>query len=91
MAEAPEHKDPNQSYSRLLGQASGPRAGLPEPLLGQLGRDAQPTSGLTRKLKSKLKCWSVFGRFPATLGPRTPLNGPGSKTGAERAYNQPWK
>ena len=47
------------------------------------------TSGLNRKLKSRLKFWPVFGRFPAKLGPRTPLNGPGSKNGAERTYNQP--
>ncbi len=47
------------------------------------------TSGLNRKLKYKLKCWSVFGRFPAKLGPRTPSDGSGSKKGAERTYDQP--
>ena len=50
-----------------------------------------PTSGLNRKIKSTLRCWSVLGRFPAKRGPRTPLNGPGSKNDAERAYNQPRK
>ena len=47
------------------------------------------TSGLNRKLKSRLKFWSVFGRFPAKLGPRTPLNGSGLKNGAEGTYNEP--
>ncbi len=56
-------------------------------LAGQRG--AELTSGLDRKLKYRLKFWSVFGRFPAKLGPKTPLNGPGSKHGAERTYNQP--
>ncbi len=42
------------------------------------------TSGLNRILKYRLKFWSVFERFPAKLGPRTSLNGSGSKHGAER-------
>ncbi len=41
------------------------------------------TSGLNKKIKYRLKCWSVFGRFPAKLGPRTPPDGSGSKNGAE--------
>jgi hypothetical protein len=32
---------------------------------------------------------SVLGRFPAKLGPGTPLNKSGSKNGAERTSNQP--
>ncbi len=31
--------------------------------------------------------YSVFGRFPAELGPETPSNGSGSKNGAERTQN----
>ncbi len=31
------------------------------------------TSGLNRKLKHRLKFWSVFGHFPAKLGPQDPL------------------
>ncbi len=46
--------------------------------------DVVLTSGLNRKLKYR----SVFGSFPAKLGPRTPLNGSGSKNGAERTHNQ---
>ncbi len=45
------------------------------------------TIGLDRKLKYKLKFWSVLGRFPAKLGPRTPPDGSGSKNGAERTHN----
>ncbi len=52
---------------------------------------AQLTSGLDRKLKSRLKFWSVLGRFPAQLGPKTPPDGSGSKNGAERTQNPPMK
>ncbi len=48
------------------------------------GTGTIPTSGLNRKLKYRLKCWSVFGRFPAKLGPRISLNGSGSENGAKR-------
>ncbi len=66
-----------------------------EPALGQLpgGKqkeaaaesfEHQLTSGLNRKLKYKSKFWSVLGRFPAKLGPKTPPDGSGSENGAER-------
>ena len=41
-------------------------------------------SGLARKLKYRLNCWSIFGRFPAKVGPRIPPDGSGSKKGAKR-------
>ncbi len=47
-----------------------------------------PPSGLNWKLKSRLKFLVALGRFPAKLGPRTPVNGSGSKNGAELTYNQ---
>ncbi len=58
----------------------------PIPFKRSVGPDML-TSGLTRKLASKFKFWSVFGRFPAKLGPRTPLNRSGSTNGEERTSN----
>ncbi len=74
-------------------RAPHPRAQNRPPEGRERGLPAIPntfrTSGLNRKLKYRLKCWWLFGRFPAKLGPKTPLNGSGSKNGAERTYNQP--
>ncbi len=47
-------------------------------------RDICLLAVLIRKPKYRLKFWWVFGRFPAKLGPKTPLNGPGSKNGVKR-------
>ncbi len=41
-----------------------------------------------RKHKSQFVV-SVLGRFPAKLGPKTPLDGPGSKKGVENNRNHP--
>ncbi len=42
------------------------------------------SGGRKQKLKSRFLYWSIFGRFPAKLGPRTPPDGAGSKNGAVR-------
>ena len=49
----------------------------------QLGRD------YIKKLKYQFEFWPVLDSFPTKLGPKTPLNGSGSKNNAERTYNQP--
>jgi hypothetical protein len=36
-------------------------------------------------------CFAVLGRFFAAVGPKTPLNGSGSKNGAECTTKQPRK
>jgi hypothetical protein len=63
---------------------------FPQKSLATLGAMLRGTH--TRKLKSMLfVVSSTFDRFPAKLGPKTPPDGPVSKTGAERASNQPRK
>ena len=64
------------------------------PILRSKGalRDSQRcflTRTYIRKLTSIFWFWSVLGRFSAKLGPKTPLNGSGSKNGVERTQNQP--
>ncbi len=66
-----------------------PRRLIRRPCRDHFDMFRELNSGLNRKLKYRLKLWSVFGLLPAKLGPRTPLNGPGSKNGAERTDNQP--
>ncbi len=43
---------------------------------------------IAQNMKYKLYVlFRVFGRFPAELGPETPLIGSGSKNGAERTHH----
>ncbi len=65
-----------------------PRAQLGDPVILEAGHDTTGysiSSGLNRKLKYRLKFWFVLDRFPAKLGPKTPLNGSGPKHGSDRA------
>ncbi len=61
----------------------------PKSMPTQLHRLEKWSINLNKKLKYRLKRWSVFSRFPANLGPKTPPDGSGSKDGAERTYNRP--
>ncbi len=70
--------------------ASGPQTGLqlPGPSWGSRVRDLVQSmpSGSQASVENEL---TVLDRFSARYDPRTPLNGSGSKNGAERKQNYP--
>ncbi len=75
-----------QSRGGLWRGVRGPASAPEAPILasGPEYEDTKLASGLNMKLKSRLKFWSVLGRFPAKLGPKTSPDGSGSENGAER-------
>ncbi len=84
-----------QGIQGIQGPGPSPNQGQPsggrwwDGWLPETASNTILTGGLNKKLKYRLKFWWVFGRFPAKLGPRSPLNGPGSKKCAERTYIPP--
>ncbi len=64
-------------------RAAAPQEQMLSPLSSG-GSDSNLSSGHDRKLKSGFQFWSIFGRLPAKLGPKTLPSGSGLKNGAER-------